>query len=391
MDRELAQSIDLTELLDRLPSGIVLTDQTGCIHYVNQAFTQITGYSLEDCLGHTPRILKSGQHSDEEYNVLWKTIASGREFRGRLINKKKNGSLYWEYIQISPLRDRSGQGRWFLAVIEDITGLQSAAVQDASGKEVSDRVSGNGQASEEESGAEQRRLERLILTEKRMLAQLEKLLTSEQNVNTMRADLINVLSHEFRTPLSVIQSSADLLKSYRSQMDNETVDRRLEKIASMVFSMTALLDDALGIWQKGDQSKPRSASDVIREVLEMRFDGATRDVRLAVDSSATNALISGAHHLRNLMLAVLESSDRFSPPGTPILVQLTAGPGRMDVAVSDASLQDNRAETLDSVVPGSATHLDLAIVQRALKKLGGTFRLERTERGTTVHLALTSL
>lgn len=224
MDLELPSSINLFDVLEHLPSGIVLTDAAGRIIFVNRAFTGITGYTLEDCKGSTPRILKSGRHSDEEYEALWKAILAGREFRGRFINKKKDGSLYWEYIQISVLRDGSGE-RWFLAVVEDITAMQEGGdpEQPLAGEKA------------DESEPARARLERLVLTEKRMLSQIEKLLLSERNVNTMRADLISVLSHEFRTPLSIIQSSADILKSYRSQMDTDTIDRRLDKIASMVF------------------------------------------------------------------------------------------------------------------------------------------------------------
>lgn len=129
---------------------------------------------------------------------------------------------------------------------------------------------------------------------------------------------------------------------------------------------------------------------MIGELLETRFEGTGRETRLTVDPSAENVLAEGAHHLRNLMLAILESSDRFAPPSTPILVKLLMEDKCLKIIVSDASTEDSRGETLESVVPASVTPLDLAIVNRSLKKLGATFRLERTETGTAVHLLLSN-
>jgi PAS domain S-box-containing protein len=377
MLREIPATLDSAAVLDCLPSGILLADATGIIRFVNRAFTQLTGYTFQECAGHTPRLLKSGRHTEEEYAVLWKTILAGQEFNGRFINKKKDGSLYWEYIHIHPLRDSSGQVLWFLAVIEDISGLQGSTVLDASVTEV--------------PADPRAHLERLVLTEKRMLAQLEKLLAEERNVNTMRADLIRVLSHEFRTPLSVIQSSADILKSYRSQMDNEMVDKRLDKIASMVSSIASLLDDALGIWQTDDGASAKViVSDSVREIIENRFSSAPREIRFAVDSAAESFAIEGSPHLRNLFIAILESAVHFSPPGSPVHVSLSMLDTSLEVCVSDASTADSRTESLESFTQGARTGLDLAIVRRALKKLNGSIQLQRGPEGTAVRLLLPS-
>ena len=107
--------------VEQSPSSIVITDVTGNIEYVNPRFTQASGYSLSEAIGRTPRILKSGGLPEVIYRQLWETITSGVEWRGELLNKKKNGELYWEFVTISPLRDASGQITHFLGIKEDIT------------------------------------------------------------------------------------------------------------------------------------------------------------------------------------------------------------------------------------------------------------------------------
>jgi len=111
----------LSRAVEQSPSLIMITDTAGNIEYVNPKFAQVTGYTLEEVVGQNPRILKSGETPAEEYQQLWNTILSGREWRGEFHNKKKNGELYWESASISPITDAEGQGTHFIAVVEDIT------------------------------------------------------------------------------------------------------------------------------------------------------------------------------------------------------------------------------------------------------------------------------
>ncbi len=67
---------------------------------MNPKFTEVTGYAPEEVIGRNPRLLKSGHTSPEAYRELWARISSGREWRGELCNKKKNGELYWESASI---------------------------------------------------------------------------------------------------------------------------------------------------------------------------------------------------------------------------------------------------------------------------------------------------
>lgn len=114
-------SMLLHQILENAIVVIVITDINGRIEYVNSSFEEITGYSSKEALGSTPSILKSGYHDDSFYRDLWDTIKSGRIWRGRFINKRKNGDIYYEKAIILPLKNLHGEIIKFAAIKEDIT------------------------------------------------------------------------------------------------------------------------------------------------------------------------------------------------------------------------------------------------------------------------------
>ncbi|MEI6193092.1 MAG: PAS domain S-box protein [Verrucomicrobiota bacterium] len=111
----------LSHAMEQSPVSVVITDLHGTIVYVNQKFSEVTGYSFDECLGKNPRLLKSGESSPTTYKELWTCITSGETWRGEFHNRKKNGELYWESAVISPVRDATGKVTQYAAVKEDIT------------------------------------------------------------------------------------------------------------------------------------------------------------------------------------------------------------------------------------------------------------------------------
>jgi len=111
----------LSRAVEQSGSTIVITDLKGNIEFVNPTFSKITGYSQAEIMGQTPRVLKSGKMSPEIYEELWQTIKRGEVWQGEMINRKKNGELYWEYATISPVKDRMGKTTHYVAVKDDIT------------------------------------------------------------------------------------------------------------------------------------------------------------------------------------------------------------------------------------------------------------------------------
>lgn len=110
----------LQNALEAAHEGVVLTDRTGRIAWVNPAFSRLTGYPAEEALGKNPRILKSGVQDQAFYQDLWDTILSGRVWEGEIVNRRKDGTLYTEYMTITPVRE-AGEVRYFIAIKRDIT------------------------------------------------------------------------------------------------------------------------------------------------------------------------------------------------------------------------------------------------------------------------------
>ena len=107
------------------PSSIAITDLQGHIEYVNPALEQISGYSHDELIGHTPALLKSGNTPDDVYCNLWKTIEAGEVWTGELENRRRDGSLYQEYTLIAPLRDDDGKIVNYAAIKQDTTALRA--------------------------------------------------------------------------------------------------------------------------------------------------------------------------------------------------------------------------------------------------------------------------
>lgn len=121
VDQRTAQLRKLTAAVEQSANSVIITDLNGIIEYVNPKFSQIFGYSFDEAVGQTPRILKSGKHLDSYYAGMWNTIASGREWQGEFCNRSKDDKLYWELCSIAPIKNENGAITNFIAIKEDIT------------------------------------------------------------------------------------------------------------------------------------------------------------------------------------------------------------------------------------------------------------------------------
>ncbi len=116
----------LAATVEQAADTVVITNRAGAIEYVNSAFEQLSGYTREEVLGKTPRILKSGKHDQAFYENVWKIILSGKSLRMVFVNRKKNGELFFEDKTIASLRDRQGTITHFVSTGRDITERRKA-------------------------------------------------------------------------------------------------------------------------------------------------------------------------------------------------------------------------------------------------------------------------
>ncbi len=111
-------------VFEHASEAILITDSEGKILQVNEAFTQITGYSQEEALGQTPALLKSGHHNEHFYRKLWQELQAQGQWRGEVWNRRKNGELFAEQLNINAVRDQRNEITQYVALFSDITQMK---------------------------------------------------------------------------------------------------------------------------------------------------------------------------------------------------------------------------------------------------------------------------
>lgn len=191
--------------------AILITDAEPIEHpgpqivYVNQAFTKMTGYSLEDVLGKTPRLLQGSKTDQDALDKIRVALKAWQPVRIELINYCKDGSEFWVELSITPVTDQKGWYTHWVSVQRDIT--------------------------------ERKQIEEKIL----------KALEKEKELGELKSRFVSMVSHEFRTPLTTILSSAELLEHYGHKSSEKEKLSFFHQIRTATQRMTQLLNDVLAI------------------------------------------------------------------------------------------------------------------------------------------------
>ncbi|TVO63261.1 EAL domain-containing protein [Denitromonas ohlonensis] len=117
------------QFFDNAAEGITITRPDGVIEMVNPAFTRITGYSAEEAVGQTPKLLHSGRHSEAFYQRMWDSLAQHGRWQGEIWNRRKSGEIYPEWLDISPVRNEEGQLIHYLGIFTDISAAKTSEAQ----------------------------------------------------------------------------------------------------------------------------------------------------------------------------------------------------------------------------------------------------------------------
>jgi PAS domain S-box-containing protein len=120
------QRMSLESAIRQAAEAIVITSATGKIQFVNPAFTIMTGYRPDEAIGQHPSILKSGVQDPAYYTDLWQTIRAGRVWRGELINRRKDGTIYTEEMSVTPVLTAGGRVSNYIAIKQDVTERKAA-------------------------------------------------------------------------------------------------------------------------------------------------------------------------------------------------------------------------------------------------------------------------
>jgi PAS domain S-box-containing protein len=354
----------LSRAIEQSPATVVITDMRGRIQYVNPVFSTLTGYVPEEVVGKTPRIVKSGFHSKSFYQELWETIRSGRQWNGKICNRKKNGEIYWEQTSISPVRNEHGEITHFVAVKEDITKLLEY---------------------EEE---------------------LKRAKESSENANRAKSDFLASMSHELRTPLNAIIGFSEVIKE---QYFGPLTEKQEEYVTDILNSGKHLLDlinDILDL-SKIEAGKmvldlsPVPIAALVRSGLTMVREKAIKhgiSLDLEIEPALETFQISADERkLKQVLFNLLSNAVKFTPDGGAVRLAVrrrNGGDGAngavadlLEISVSDTGIgvapadQEKIFEPFYQVSQGQTnkppgTGLGLPVSRELIELHGGILRVQ---------------
>ncbi len=332
------------------------------IIYVNPAFENMSGYSTQDVLGKTPRILQGEGSSREVLNLIRAALINWQPVQAEVLNYRKDGSPFWVELSISPVADSSGWYTHWVSVQRDIT--ERKQNQDA----------------------------------------LQKSEERHRQSSEMQKRFVADAAHELRAPLTAIRGNLELLRRY----EHIATEERLEMLSDAereASRLSRLISDMLSV-ARGDAAQRADVSPLqFNQLLEQALRGASHlsiDHRLESDK-LPNAMIYGDRDsLMQLVLVLLENALKYTPKGGTVRVSLLLEPDWAELRVSDDGpgiasedlpLVFERFYRVDRArTPGrdpGGTGLGLPIAKLIVEAHAGTVKLEsQLGMGTTAVVRL---
>ena len=259
----------LAAAVEQTGETIVITDTKANIVYVNPAFTDVTGYTREEALGQNPRILQSGQVDESVYTEMWQTLLDKQTWKGRLFNKKKDGALFTEDVNITPILNSTGEVVNYVAAKRDITD----------------------QLSTEEQYRQSQKLEAV-------------------------GQLAGGIAHDFNNMLAIIIGQAEI--ALRKIQAEDPLSQRLQNIKKAALRSSKLTQQLLGFARK-QPSQPRvlNINEIIGETLKMLQRLVGENIDLAWQTETENILIKiDPSHLDQILTnLVINARDAIKDTG----------------------------------------------------------------------------
>jgi PAS domain S-box-containing protein len=292
----------LSRAVEQSPASVIITDTDGIISYVNPKFSETTGYTAAEAIGQRPSLINSGERPQSEYEQMWSTISSGHEWRGEFHNKRKDGSLFWEYASISPIKNERGDITHFLAVKEDIT------------------------------------------EHKNTMAQLIQAKEQAELASHAKTQFLANMSHELRTPLNAIIGFSEILKGqlFGPLGSAQYVDYTAN-IHDSGMHLLEVINDILDISRIETGAMEIRESDVsLRHLaqvcLDMVFDHAEHaklTIRLDLADDMPH-VYADEMRIKQVMLNLLTNAIKFTPEGGNVTLKIyTTDDNKTCIAISD--------------------------------------------------------
>lgn len=391
MDGAFAQS-DTARVCELLfmsaAEGLVVVDSSGRIIMQNPSIgrmfaygeTELLGHVIEDLLPDAMRAKHAAHRAAYDKKPVQRAMGSGLELKGR----RKDGSVF--PVEVSLNHFMVEGKRYVMALVTDIT-LRRLAEDELvrTNVELEDRV-------------EQRTAE-LKEAQEGLKGALEK----ERELHALKSRFVSMASHEFRTPLSTIMSSIDLIGRYASEDDK--VGKHVQRIRSKVRELTAMLNEFLSLEriEQGIVEVKPAEIDVVHQCIEQieELRGLAKPGQ-SIDydhEGAERMVTTDPQMLGHVITNLVSNAVKYSPAGTPVLLRTHIADGRLVITVTDQGVgipAEDQQHLFDRFFRGSnvmtiqGTGLGLNIVKRYLDLLGGsiTFTSEPGRTMFTVQLPL---
>ena len=415
-----ATAIDITEIkekekeirklslaIEQSPVSIVITDLNGNIEYASPAFHTITGYSFEEVKGKNVRLLKSGKTPDSVYKDLWETITLGKPWQGEWVNRRKDGSFYWESINITPVLDENDEISSYLAVKQDISERKKAEqeIRDLNAnleQKIADRTAELALANVD--------LTREIEERKQIEEELKTARKEAEGANQAKSEFLSRMSHELRTPMNSILGFAQLLE--RGEL-NPGQKKGVSHILRSGKHLLELINEVLDISriEAGRISfspEPVQLHGVINEMIDIvQPQVSARRIKLEIMQSDTMQLSvkSDRQRLKQILLNLINNAIKYNVEGGSIRINAELLPlnsqGWLPVRVSikDTGCGIRSEDLCKLFVPferigaenteTEGTGLGLAVVKKLLDLMGGFIGVESTPgEGSTFWIEL---
>jgi PAS domain S-box-containing protein len=330
-------------------NGIVITDNEGTILWANLAFTQLTGYTVEEVIGQNTRLLKSGQHGGEFYRDMWRTICAGQVWYGELINRRKDGSLYTEEMTITPVRGEDREISHFIAIKQDITGRKRA--------------------------------------EEALQQHTAKLEARNEELDAFA----HTVAHDLKNPLGMLIGYADVLATDHTDLPPEDIEKYVQAIARNGRRIGRIIDELLllaSVRQAEVEIEPLDMEAAARESLQRLVDMIERYQAEIVLPETWPSALGYDPWVEEVWVNYLDNAIKYG--GRPPRVELGAeelpdGRARFWVRDNGSGLSPEEQERLfrpftrldQAQTKGHG--LGLSIVRRIVEKLGGEVGVESEE------------
>lgn len=403
--------VHMTSLFENATEGIIVTNGTGKIVLANPSVEKMFGYDSNELTGYSIEVLlpKRFQHGHVHFRNSFLQSPSNRSMgKGRdLFAARKDETEF--PVEISLSHYKQGNDIFVIAFIVDITARKVIENKSQEQREELEKISDDIRKLNTEL---EKKVDERTKILKEALAQLEhsqkelhKSLEKEKHLNEIKSRFVSMASHEFRTPLSTILSSATLVSKYPNTEEIEKREKHIRKIKDSVGYMNELLEDflSLGKLEEGKviiNSSRFCLADFIEDIEDEMKIQLKKGQEIISTTQGEAFFETDKRMLKNIILNLLSNAIKFSPEGSPIDLLISCEADSLDISIQDRGLgipeEDQpflfstffRAKNVMNI---QGTGLGLPIVKRYTDLLGGTISFKSREGFTSFSVILPKL